>query len=429
MPKPTSELILARLSRLHPKSIDLSLDRVERLLAALGHPERRLPPVVHIAGTNGKGSTLAMLAAMLKADGRRVHRYISPHLVRFNERILIDDVPIEEARLAETLERCERANGETPITFFEITTAAAFLAFSESPADIVLLETGLGGRLDATNVVGHPRLTLLSPISMDHESYLGTTLGAIAGEKAGILKPGAQAIAGPQAAETVEVLERRAAAVSAPLMLYGQDWSVEGRGKRMLVEHAGSRLELPPPTLAGTYQIENAGLAVVAALSLGDLAPGRRSIEEGLRRATWPARLQRLERGPLIEALPAGSRLLLDGGHNPAAGEALAHSLAGMGAAPSWILVVGMLSTKDVTGFLRPLAPFASALFAVPLGEGHAGQSPEAIAGTARALGIAAEAASSPAAALGAVAHGGRPVNVLICGSLYLAGEVLATND
>lgn len=428
MSKPTSELILARLSRLHPKIIDLSLDRIERLLGVLGHPERCLPPVVHIAGTNGKGSTLAMLAAMLKADGRRVHRYISPHLVRFNERILIEGDPIDEQRLAECLERCERANGDTPITFFEITTAAAFLAFAESPADIVLLETGLGGRLDATNVVERPRLTLLSPISMDHESYLGATLGAIAGEKAGILKPGVQAIAGPQPAEVALVLEGRAAAVSAPLMLHGRDWSVERQDAGFMVECPGGRLALPLPSLAGTYQVENAGLAVAAALSLADLTPGRQSIEEGLRLATWPARLQRLASGPLVDALPAASCLLLDGGHNPAAGEALAHSLAGMPQARPWTLVVGMLSTKDVAGFLRPLAPFASSLIAVPLGPGHAEQPPDAIAEIGRSLGLPSQVAGSPEAAIAAIPHGGHPANVLICGSLYLAGEVLATN-
>ncbi len=428
MSKPTSELILARLSRLHPKSIDLSLDRVERLLAALGHPERRLPPVVHIAGTNGKGSTLAMLAAMLRADGRRVHRYISPHLVRFNERILLDDRPIDEALLADALERCERANGETPITFFEITTAAAFLAFAEAPADIVLLETGLGGRLDATNVLDRPRLTLLSPISMDHESYLGTTLPAIAAEKAGILKCDVPAIAGPQQDEAAAVLEAAAVAMSAPLLLHGRDWSVAALDASLVVDHPTARLVLPRPTLAGAHQIDNAGLAVAAALSLGDLAPARASIAEGLVCATWPARLQRLTHGPVIRALPPGSRLFLDGGHNPAAGEALARSLVEtMGDGPR-VLVVGMLATKDVTGFLRPLAPLASRLIAVPIGEGHAGHAPEGIADVAHALGLPAETAASPEAAARAIAGDGRPADVLVCGSLYLAGEILAEN-
>jgi dihydrofolate synthase/folylpolyglutamate synthase len=428
VPSPTSEQILARLSRLHPKRIDLSLDRVQRLLAALGHPERRLPPVVHIAGTNGKGSTLAMLAAMLRADGRRVHRYISPHLVHFNERILLGDSPIEEGLLAETLARCERANGETPITFFEITTAAAFVAFAEAPADIVLLETGLGGRLDATNVVERPRLTLLSPISMDHESYLGSTLAAIANEKAGILKPAVLAIAGPQAPDTVDVLTARAQAVGAPLLLHGRDWQARGGDDGVAVELPSAKLRLPPPALAGTHQIENAGLAVAAALSLGELRPSHAAIADGLRHAAWPARLQRLCRGPLVEALPFGSTLLLDGGHNPAAGDALARSLdAVAGPRPLW-LVVGMLSTKDVGGFLRPLAPLAAGLVAVPIGEGHLERPPQEIADAAAGLGMPAAVATSPLAAMATIAAAGRPAVVLICGSLYLAGEVLAAN-
>ncbi len=428
MPAPPSELILARLSRLHPKRIDLSLDRVEKLLEALGHPERRLPPVVHIAGTNGKGSTLAMLSAMLRADGRRVHRYISPHLVRFNERILLDDRPIDDDRLAEALERCERANGDTPITFFEITTAAAFLAFAEVPADIVLLETGLGGRLDATNVVARPALTLLAPISMDHESYLGSTQAAIAGEKAGIVKPGVPAIAGPQPAEAAEVLDRRAHAVGAPLLLHGRDWRVEPRGDGLAVEMPHVVVELPRPSLAGAHQIDNAGLAVAAALSLGPLRPGGAAMAEGLVQATWPARLQPLQRGPLLDALVPGSRLLLDGGHNPAAGEALARSLAAMrDGRPLW-LVVGMLTTKDLGGFLRPLAGLARGLVAVPIAEGHLARPPQEIAAAAREVGIAAITAASPLDAVRAIAAEARPATILICGSLYLAGEVLAAN-
>ncbi|MFO1071060.1 MAG: bifunctional folylpolyglutamate synthase/dihydrofolate synthase, partial [Geminicoccaceae bacterium] len=271
MQRPTSELILDRLSQLHPKRIDLSLGRMHRLLEVLGHPERRLAPVVHIAGTNGKGSTLAMLAAMLRADGRRLHRYISPHLVHFNERILLRDAPIDEARLADVLDRCERANGDAPITFFEITTAAALLAFAEDPVDAVLLETGLGGRLDATNVVDRPALTLISPVSMDHEAYLGDTLAAIAGEKAGILKPGVPAIAGPQRAEAEAVLRARAASVEAPLRLHGRDWRVVGVDGGIVVEDGGETLELPRPGLVGEHQVENAGLAVMAARALGAL--------------------------------------------------------------------------------------------------------------------------------------------------------------
>jgi dihydrofolate synthase/folylpolyglutamate synthase len=428
MQAPPSEAILARLTALHPKRIDLSLGRIERLLAALGHPELRLPPVVHIAGTNGKGSTLAMLAAMVRASGRRVHRYISPHLVRFAERILLDDAPIEEARLAEALARCERANAGQPITFFEITTAAAFLAMSEVPADLVLLETGMGGRLDATNVVPRPRLVLISPISMDHEAHLGGTIAAIAGEKAGILKPGVPAIAGPQRPEAAEVLIARAQAVRAPLLLHGRDWSVRAERGAISVITPYATTRWPAPALVGVHQVENAGLAVIAAQALHELGLDAATIARGLREARWPARLQRLGRGPLPAALVAGSTLLLDGGHNPAAGEALAASLRAMADPRPLRLVVGMLRTKDAAAFLRPLAAVAEDLHAVPLGADHDGWPPEALADAARALGLPARSVASPSEAIAAIAADGRPSLVLICGSLYLAGAVLAEN-
>jgi dihydrofolate synthase/folylpolyglutamate synthase len=367
MPSPASDLILARLHQLHPKSIDLSLGRVERLLAALGNPERRLPPVVHIAGTNGKGSTLAMLAAMLQAGGHSVDRYISPHLVRFNERILKDGQPLDEARLAACLERCEAANDGAPITFFEITTAAAFLAFADTPVDWVLLETGLGGRLDATNVVARPRLSLISPVSMDHESYLGDTLARIAFEKAGILKPGVPAVVGRQQPEALAVIEARATEVGARLLVHGRDWDARLSDGRLLVETAGRRLDLPPPALAGVHQIDNAGLATMAALQLAEAGLDERAIAQGLRTARWPARLQRLTRGPMVELLPAGTTLWLDGGHNPAAGQMLAESLGSLARGRRLHLVVGMLSTKDLAQFLRPLLPLAASLRFVPV--------------------------------------------------------------
>jgi dihydrofolate synthase/folylpolyglutamate synthase len=429
LPPATSEQLLERLTRLHPKRIDLSLARIERLLAALGHPERRLPPVVHIAGTNGKGSSLAMLAAMLRADGRRVHRYISPHLVRFSERILIDDAPIEEVQLAEALDRCERANDGRPITFFEITTAAAFLAFAESRADAVLLETGMGGRLDATNVIERPRLVMLSPISLDHEIYLGSTVAAIAGEKAGIVKRGVPTVAGPQLPETVAVLEARAEAVRAPLVLHGRDWSAHILGDGLRVEQGGRILDLPRPALAGAHQIDNAGLAVVAAGMLGDLAPSPAAIRRGLMEARWPARLQRLTRGPLVEALPGGSTLLLDGGHNPAAGEVLARSLEAMHDGRPCHLVVGMLATKDAAGFLRPLVRPALDVRTVPIQGSELTRDPVELAATAMEIGLRALPAESPLAAIRAIAAAAKgPVLVLICGSLYLAGEILAEN-
>jgi dihydrofolate synthase/folylpolyglutamate synthase len=421
-----SELILARLRALHPRAIDLALDRIERLLVALDHPERRLAPVVHIAGTNGKGSTLAMLDAMLQADGRRVQRYISPHLVHFNERFLFDGRPIEEPRLAEVLEQCERVNGHQPITEFEITTAAAFLAFAREPADALLLETGLGGRLDATNVV-RPRLTALAPISLDHQSFLGEELGQIAFEKAGILKPGVACIVGPQPAGALAVIEGRAAAIGAPLKAHGRDWNAQRAGDRLRVETGTTVLDLPLSALAGGHQIDNAGLAVTCALALGDLAPGRDAIARGLREVVWPARLQHLTRGPLVDSLPAGGALWLDGGHNPAAAHALADGLKNHDPRP-WHLIVGMLRTKDQDGFLAPLAPLARSIRTVPVPDEAASWDAEASARALRAAGFSATAAGGVDAALSAIVADGRPCRVLICGSLYLAGHVLRDN-
>ncbi len=423
-----SELILARLHALHPKVIDLSLERVERLLARLDHPERALAPVVHIAGTNGKGSTLAMLDAMLRAAGRRVQRYISPHLVRFDERILFDGRPIAEGELSDVLDVCEQVNGGAPITFFEITTAAAFLAFARHPAGIVLLETGLGGRLDATNVIAHPRLTALSPISLDHQAFLGEHLAQIAFEKAGILKEGVPCILGPQPPEALAVIEQRAGAVGAPLNVHGRDWEARQVGDRLAVTVGGTVWDLPLPALAGRHQIDNAGLAVACALALGDLAPDGRALAEGLHRVEWPGRLQRLTRGPLVERLPASCELWLDGGHNPAAGEALAASLDGAENG-SLHLVVGMLNTKDEAGFLRPLAPLARSVHTVPVPDEPASRDPLEAAAQARQLGIAATPALDVASALDAIAAADPDAaRVLVCGSLYLAGHLLREN-
>lgn len=426
MPSLASDLILARLHALHPKSIDLSLGRIERLLAALDHPERRLPPLVHIAGTNGKGSTLAMLDAMLHAAGRRVDRYISPHLVRFNERILLDGAPIAEERLSACLARCEAANEGAPITFFEITTAAAFLAFAESGADWVLLETGLGGRLDATNVVDAPRLSLISPVSLDHESYLGDTLASIAFEKAGILKPGVPAAIGPQGPEALAVIEARAGELGVPLLLHGRDWRVLATAAGMRVELHGRALDLPRPALLGAHQIGNAGLAAIAALSLGEPGLDAAPIAQGLREARWPARLQRLVAGPAVVAAPPGTTLWLDGGHNPAAAEVLAASLPGLLRGRRLHLVVGMLSTKDLARFLTPLLPLAAGLWFVPVPGEPLGRDPGESAGLACSLGAQARIAGSAAAAVAAIAAAETAAfDVLICGSLYLAGEVL----
>ena len=431
--------ILERLKGLHPKLIDLALDRIERLLAALGHPERLLPPVVHIAGTNGKGSTLAYLRAIAEAAGLTVHVYTSPHLVRFAERIRVAGELIGEDALAAILEECERANAGQPITFFEVTTAAAFLAFARRRADLCLLETGLGGRFDATNVLAEPALTLLSPISFDHEAFLGNTLAAIAGEKAGIVKKGVPCLSAAQPPEALAVIEARARERQAPLSLEGRAWRVAPRADGMRFEHGGPAIDLPAPSLPGAHQFGNAGLAVAAALTLDGMGALHRPIDAralaaGVAHADWPARLQRLARGPLAAALPRGWELWLDGGHNPAAGLALAAMAEEWARAPTALpldLIVGMLDTKDARGFLAPFAGRVRNLRTVTIpGEPHAVPA-EALAATASAAGLPARAAPGVAAALAGLMDESRargPARVLIAGSLYLAGTVLAEN-
>jgi dihydrofolate synthase / folylpolyglutamate synthase len=427
MTDPSSDAVLERLGRLHPKLIDLSLGRVERLLAALGHPERRLPPVVHVAGTNGKGSTVATMRACLEAGGWRVHVFSKPHLVRFHERIRLAGRLIDEHALVAVLEECEQANGGSPITYFEITTAAAFLAFARTPADIVLLETGLGGRLDATNVVSRPAVVAITPISLDHQAFLGDTIAAIAGEKAGIIKAGAPTVVGPQPPEAAAVFATRAAALGSPLFRCGQEWRSEPHGGGMRYRGPSWQLDLPLPSLPGGHQILNAGTAIACLEQLAEfpLPPG--AIAEGLRHIEWPARLQRLTRGPLVEALPAGWELWLDGGHNPGAGAVLAAMAAGWRDRPLY-LVVGMLNTKDAAGFLRPLAAHAAALRAVTIPGEQNPLPADAIAAAARAVGLTAQTAESVADALRDLGGPGVPSRILICGSLHFAGTVLAEN-
>ena len=422
-----SEAVLDRLTRLHPKLIDLSLGRIERLLAALGDPERRLAPVVHVAGTNGKGSALAFLRAMLEASGARVQVYTSPHLVHFHERIRLTGGPIPEPDLVALLETCETANGAAPITFFEITTAAAFLAFAREPADILLLETGLGGRLDATNLIARPRLAAISPVSVDHVQFLGGTIEEIAFEKAGILKPGVPAVIGPQAPEAMAVIERRAAEVDAPLQRFGYEWRAGTEDGGIFFETGGARRHYPAPVLPGAHQIENAGLALACAALLDEFGLGAAACATGLARAEWPGRLQRLTRGPLLDSLPGGWELWLDGGHNAAAGAALARDLADWAARPLH-LVYGMLNTKGAQGFLRPLAPGAETLHAVAIPGQPASLSAQEAAREAREAGFQAQASENVAAALRAIAKDRAPGRILICGSLYLAGQVLAEN-
>ena len=427
-PKSAVAAALDRLALLHPKRIDLSLNRLHRLLAALGNPERRLPPVIHVAGTNGKGSTLAFQRAMLEATGRKVHAYTSPHLVRFNERIMLAGSEIADNHLADVLDRCEAANGEAPITFFEVTTAAAFLAFAETPADILLLEVGLGGRLDATNVVDAPQVTAITRVSTDHTEFLGNTLAEIAGEKAGIAKPGVPLVVGPQVDPiVVDTICARAGDVGAQVHVAGRDWTIEPQSNGFAA-HLGARtVTCPWPGLPGAHQIDNAATAVASlgfVLSDAELAGAAPSIAS----ARWPARLQRLTAGPLVEVASQGTAVWLDGGHNDSAGAALGTWLAEYPERPVAV-IAGMLSTKDPSAFLRPLAAHAERLIAVPVRDSEAGIAPEALARVADAIGFErVETAPSAQDAARRVGTLEPPAMVLICGSLYLAGEVLEEN-
>ena len=424
-----SDAILARLMTLHPKIIDLSLDRVERLLDRLGRPQDKLPPVVHVAGTNGKGSVVAYMRAALEAAGYRAHVYTSPHLVRFHERIRLAGTLIEEPALAAYLERCEQANGRDAITYFEITTAAAFLAFAETPADIVLLECGLGGRLDATNVIARPLATVITPVSIDHQQYLGNTLAEIAGEKAAIQKQGVPSIIGPQPPEAAAVIDAWAARVGAPTFRYGRSYSAEATADG-LVYVAGRRVLLPRPVLPGAHQFDNAAIAACALERLKGFDIGEMHIAQGLLTASWPARLQRLTRGPLADSLPAGWELWLDGGHNASAGEAIsAHVRANWTDRPLR-MVCGMLGTKQADRFLAPFAGLVEDMRTVTIPGEPSSLTAEETAAIARAAGLSANPAADVAAAVSALAaSGGKPARVLICGSLYLAGRILAENS
>lgn len=430
--------ILQRLTALHPKAIDLSLDRIRALLAKLEDPHLRLPPVFHVAGSKGKGSTTAFLRAMLEAAGYRVHAYTSPHLVHFNERVRLAGELIDDAKLIALLQRCERVNAGAPITFFEITTAAAYLAFAEVPADIVLLETGLGGIADTTNVIPQPVLTALTPIGIDHVAFLGDTIAKIAANKAGILKDGVPCVVGPQPDEAIAVIEARAAQTKSMLFRHGRDWTVSETSDGLLWRDSAVQLTLPRPALLGAHQVINAGVAIACARHLSDFRIPPDAIAAGLRQVDWPARMQLLTRGPLPDLLPPGTELWLDGAHNAMAGEALAEALKLLPPWPTW-LVAGMLNTKDAAGFLRPLAPGlqGARCIAIP-GEANS-LSAEDLAGAARSVGLAAEPAGSAAAAMRQIAQTIRAdaasapaqknYRVVIAGSLYLAGRILAENS
>jgi dihydrofolate synthase/folylpolyglutamate synthase len=428
--------IVARLTALHPKRIDLSLDRLQRLLAALDHPEKKLPPVIHVAGTNGKGSTVAFLRAILEAAGQRVHAYTSPHLVRFNERFRIGGPGgsklVSDEELVATMEECELANAGGRITVFEITTAAGLMLFARHPADVLLLEVGLGGRLDATNVVDNPVATIITRISIDHTDFLGDSLDKIAAEKAGILKHGVPAIIASQPRDALAVIERQAATLGVPLKVAGESWTATEERGRLVYQDETGLLDLPPPKLYGRHQFENAGLAIAALRAIKKFAIPPAAFDTGMVKAEWPARLQRLGHGRLVDLAPAGSELWLDGGHNPDGGRATAAALADLEERVSrpLVLIVGMLASKDCEGFLSNFAGLARRMIAVPVPGVETGLSATTVADTARAIGLSATTRDSLTEALDAARKLDLdpPPRILITGSLYLAGEVLREN-
>jgi dihydrofolate synthase/folylpolyglutamate synthase len=430
------DTIVARLLKLHPKLIDLSLDRMWRILDALGHPERLLPPVIHVAGTNGKGSTIAFMRAILEAAGLGVHVYTSPHLVRFNERFRLAQagggVLVTDDALVAALRECEAANAAGPITVFEIETAAAFLLFSRNPADVLLLEVGLGGRLDATNVIERPLATVITPVSLDHVEFLGDSLALVAAEKAGILKRDVPAIVASQAREALAVIERQAARMKAPIRIAGQDWTATEERGRLVYQDEHGLMDLPAPKLYGRHQFENAGVAIAALRTADGLRLAPAAFEAGIAKAEWPARMQRLAQGRLPVLLPPGSELWLDGGHNADGGGAIANALADLEERVSrpLVLVVGMLASKDCPAFLKNFAGLARCVVAVPIPRQDKSLPAAAVAAAARNIGIPVRESDDVATALATIAGFGLdpPPRVMITGSLYLAGEVLAAN-
>jgi dihydrofolate synthase / folylpolyglutamate synthase len=437
-----SASLLTALRGLYPQRIDLTLDRMHRLLAALGSPETRLPPVVHVAGTNAKGSVIALLRAILEADGRRVHSYHSPPLQRFHECVRLAGAPgashdISDVQLTGCLSRVIAANAGAPLTSFEGETAAAFLAFSETPADVLLLETGLGGRLDATNVVARPRLTVLAPIDLDHVEFLGPRLADIAGEKAGILKAGVPCVVGRQQEAALDRIRSIAHGRNAPLFEHGQDWDAYEQHGRLIYQDQSGLLDLPLPALSGRHQIDNAGLAVACALRLGDLAPGETALARGIANVVWPGRLQQLSRSGLVAVLPPGSELWVDGGHNAAAAAVVAQTLAEMEErSPKALhLVLGMLTSKSLEAYLKPFKGLARSVTGIEIPDvsrAYAGPFlPAEIAAAALACGIYAQPAAGLEDGLAAIAvrANGKPVRVLVCGSLHLAGASIAADQ
>jgi dihydrofolate synthase / folylpolyglutamate synthase len=426
-----SDAILNRLLSLHPKIIDLSLDRMQHILARLGNPQDHLPPVIHVAGTNGKGSTVSYIRAILEAADLKVHCYTSPHLVKFHERIYVAGKLIEEDALSALLEECEAANGNAAITFFEITTAAAFLAYAQIPADYLILEVGLGGRLDATNVIAKPALSVITAIDYDHQQYLGDTLTAIAHEKAGILKRGVAGIIGNQPDEARAEIERVAEKVSAPLYIANQDWQSYEQHGRLVFQDEGGLLDLSLPQLKGPHQVDNAGNAIAAIRVLADTRVADVHIEQGLKSAVWPARMQKLGHGVLTDLVPKDAELWLDGGHNPSAGRVIARAFSDINDRHSrpLVLIWGMLNTKDAGSFIECFAGLAQRVVTITIQDEPNAIPAEQLADTARRHGLSAETAGSLEKALGQASLTTPAPRILICGSLYLAGHVLSVHD
>jgi dihydrofolate synthase / folylpolyglutamate synthase len=427
-----TDAIAQRFAPLHPRLVDLSLGRIERLLGELGHPEARLPPVIHVAGTNGKGSTVAFMRAILEAAGRRVHVYTSPHLVRFHERIRLAGEIVDDVRLDAALDTCERVNAGQSISVFEITTAAAFLLFSETPADYLLLEVGLGGRYDATNVIAAPAASVITPVSMDHPEFLGATIKKIAYEKAGILKAGAPAIIAAQTDAALHVIEREAIRLGIVRRLEGREYTIRAENGRLAFEDERGLIDLPKPRLPGRHQFGNAAAAIAALRAVAPDLPNA-AFERGLAQAQWPARLQRMRAGPLIDRAPAGAEIWLDGAHNEAGGRALSEAMADFEEANPrpLVMICGTMSSKDTGAFLAHFKGLVREVIAVPIPGEHVARSAEEVAAFAAGAGLPTRVMDSVGAALDALAaeHPDQPPRILIAGSLYLAGAVLQDNN
>jgi dihydrofolate synthase/folylpolyglutamate synthase len=435
-PSPPLGEVIARLSALHPERIDLDLDRMHRLLARLEHPERKLPPVIHVAGTNGKGSTIAYLRAILEAAHLRVHAYTSPSLVRINECFRLGrpsgGTLVDDHELRAALEHCERANAGAPITIFEIETAAAFYLFAQHPADVVLLEVGLGGRLDATNVIDAPLASVIAPVSMDHTEFLGPTLMTIAREKAGIIKRGVPVVCAEQLPEAIAVIEQYAKRMQAPLHSAGQEWHVNVERGRLVYQDDRGLMDLAAPKLFGRHQFDNAGLAIATLRAQKAFKIDTAAFEAGIVNAEWPARMQRLASGALVDQAPQGCEIWLDGGHNAEGGRVAAAALGDLEERVSrpLVVIVGMMANKDGGAFLANFAGLTRHIIAVQIPDRDKAMPPDRLADAARALGMRVEAAAGVEAALRSLARlvYEVPPRILITGSLYLAGHVLAAN-